>query len=99
MVAQMIGGIVRDEREIVNDKYMMEGLRCDARARPSTPTEEVGIMICVTEAQAFGFKGGHDVSYRGAERRGDGERGWRPISIMRPPQMGQRSMRWPVRTA
>jgi hypothetical protein len=74
MVAQMIGGIVRDEREIVNDKSMM-GLRRHAWARPSTPTEEVGIMICVTETQEFGFRDGHDVSHRGAERRGDGERG------------------------
>jgi hypothetical protein len=71
----MIDGIVRDEREIVNDKYVTEGVRRDAWARLRTPTEEVGITICGTEAQAFGFKGGHEVSHRGAERRGDGERG------------------------
>jgi hypothetical protein len=71
----MIGGIVRDEREIVNDKYTTEGMRRDAWARRSTPTEEVGITICVTQAQAFGFKGGHDVSHHGVERRDDGARG------------------------
>jgi hypothetical protein len=71
----MIGGIVRDEREIVNDKYTTEKVRRDAWARLSTPTEEVEITICVTEAQVFGFKGCHDVSFRRAERRADGERG------------------------
>jgi hypothetical protein len=29
-VARMIGGIVRDEREIVNDKYTTEAVRRDA---------------------------------------------------------------------
>ena len=30
----------------------------------------------------------HEVSQRGAARRGDGERGQRPISTMQPPQTG-----------
>jgi hypothetical protein len=71
----MIVGIVRDGREIVNDKYTTEGVRRAAWARLSTPMEEVGITICGTEAQAFGFEGGHDVSHRGDECRGGGERG------------------------
>jgi hypothetical protein len=71
----MIGGIVRDEREIVNDKYTTGAVRRDAWARLSAPTEEVGITICGTGVQAFGSKGGHEVSHRGDERRGDGERG------------------------
>ena len=46
------------------------------------------------DAQRAGFEGsGHEVSQRRAVRRGDGERGQRPISIMQPPQMGHRSMR------
>jgi hypothetical protein len=71
----MIVGIVRDGREIVNDKYTTEGVRRAAWARLSTPMEEVGITICGTEAQAFGFERGHDVSHRGDECRGCGERG------------------------
>ena len=46
------------------------------------------------DARIAGFEGsGHEVSQRGAVRRGDGERGQRPISTMQPPQMGHRSMR------
>jgi hypothetical protein len=41
----------------------------------------------------------HEVSQRGAVCRGAGERGRTPISTMRPPQTGHRSMRWPVRMA
>jgi len=42
---------------------------------------------------------GHEVSQRGGGRGGDGERGDRPMSTMRPPHTGHRSMRWPVRIA
>ena len=52
------------------------------------------------DAPGAGFETSHhEVSQHGAVCRGDGGRGQRPISTMQPPQMGHRSMRWPVRIA
>jgi hypothetical protein len=60
------------------------------------PTEDVGRRKTGMGDNGAGLRY-HDVSQRGCGRGGCGERGQRPIWIMRPAQTGQRSMRCPVR--
>ena len=88
-----------DDRTGLAANKLCEHAREVLRAWLDVPTGSIGMEIA-RMMQRDGFEASrHEVSQRGSDHRGDLERGQVPISTMRPPQIGHRSMRWPVRMA
>ena len=84
---------IKDHGELVNNQAMMGSLSEFANAPDRSGGERRQGDVCTGTEGVECEVVCHDVSQRGAARRGVEKRGAKPISSMRPPQRGHKSRR------